>query len=208
MKRNNLRVQMFFRRNAVYLILAFCILAVSLSIVLMATKEKQDKTVVENDTPVIENPDDTPIQPDQPVIVEVNFILPVSNATKIDDYSEAMVWNSSLGRYSAHKAMDFFADEGTDVLAVYGGTVKSVESSLLQGVTVIIDHGDGLLTKYNSLADGDKVSVGQTVEQGQVIGQVSLSNRQEQASGAHLHFEVLEDGVVIDPTKYLSLSEK
>lgn len=208
MKRNNLRVQMFFRRNAVYLILAFCILAVSLSIVLMATKEKGDKTVVENDTPVIEKPDDIPTQPDQPVIVEVNFILPVNNATAIEEYSEAMVWNSSLGRYSAHKAIDFFADEGTEVLAVYGGTVKSVETSLLQGVTVVIDHGDGLLTKYNSLADGDTVSVGQTVEQGQVIGHVSLTNRQEQASGAHLHFEVLENGVVIDPAKYLELSEK
>ena len=104
--------------------------------------------------------------------------------------------------------IDFFAEEGTPVYAVYDGTVKSVESNLLKGVTITIDHGNGLYTIYNSLADGETVTVGQKVLQGDMIGEVSVSNRTEYKDGAHLHFEVMEDGVLIDPIKYLAIEEK
>ena len=105
-------------------------------------------------------------------------------------------------------AIDFFAEEGTNVLAVYDGTISNIENTLLTGTTITIDHGNGLFTVYNSLADGDSVTVGQSVKQGDVIGQVSVSNRQEYKSGAHLHFEVYENGENIDPAKYLAFEEK
>jgi murein DD-endopeptidase MepM/ murein hydrolase activator NlpD len=73
---------------------------------------------------------------------------------------------------------------------------------------VTIDHGNGLKTVYNSLADGDSVTEGQVVKAGDVIGQVSVTNRQEYKSGAHLHFEVLENGDSIDPIKYLNMDNK
>ena len=41
-----------------------------------------------------------------------------------------------------------------------------------------------------------------------MIGEVSVSNRTEYKDGAHLHFEVMEDGVLIDPIKYLAIEEK
>ena len=209
MKKSNGRLYMFFRRNAVYLVLGFCILAVALSITLMLINKQDAPISADNDTPTVEKPiEPTPNEPNQPVVNTVSFIMPVTSTTDVSEYSDVLVWNGTLGRYSAHQAMDFFAPEGTEVLAVYDGTIKSVETSLLQGTTVTIDHGNGLITKYNSLADGDKVIVGQTVKQGDVIGHVSSSNRQEQASGAHLHFECFEDGVTIDPAKYLELAEK
>ena len=230
MKNSNGKVTTFFKRNALYLILAACILAIGLSITFMLlakdtntnTGSVDDKPVVEtpidppiDDTPVI-NPDDTPDTPvvnpddipDTPVTTVIEFIVPVANATSIGDYSEQMVFNGTLGRFTAHLAIDFFAPEGTDVLAVYGGTIESVETTLLQGTTITIDHGNGLKTVYNSLADGDTVSVGQTVTKGQVIGQVSVTNRQEYKDGAHLHFQVIEDGEIIDPIKYLEIAEK
>lgn len=210
MKKSNARLYMFFRRNAVYLVLGFCILAVALSITFMLiNKQNNSQISADNDTPPVQTPVDPDLnQPEQPVVNTISFIMPVNNSTSISEYSEVMVWNSTLGRYSAHQAMDFFASEGAEVLAVLDGTVKSVESSFLQGTTVTIDHGNGLVTKYNSLADGENVSVGQSVTQGQVIGHVSSSNRQEQASGAHLHFEVFEKDVAIDPAKYLDFGEK
>jgi murein DD-endopeptidase MepM/ murein hydrolase activator NlpD len=124
------------------------------------------------------------------------------------EYSETMVWSSTLNRFSSHTAIDFFANEGSSVFAVYDGVVKSVETSVLKGTTITIDHGNGLLTVYNSLADGDSVTVGQKVSKGQVIGQVSVTNRQEYKDGAHLHFEVIENGENIDPIKYLDIAEK
>lgn len=229
MKKSNGKFTLFLRRNAVYLVLAFCILAVGISIIFMVTNNnppltgENDKPVIEtpidpgNSDPTIkpgdnEQPSDPTIKPDEPdvdpVAKPITFIMPVSNTTAINDYSEVMVWNSTLGRFNSHLAIDFFATEGTDVMAVYDGTIKSVESSLLTGTTIIIDHGNGLFSKYNSLADGESVSVGQTVKQGDVIGQVSVTNRQEYKDGAHLHFEVIEDGAVIDPDKYLEINEK
>ena len=208
MKKSTQRIYMYLRTRAVYFVLGFCILAIALAVAFMLVNKQTDPSL-ENDKPVIEQPEDpTPEQPEEPVVTQVNFIMPVNNFTSVNDYNEIMAWNDTLGRYSAHLAIDFFAQEGTDVLAVYDGTVTSVESSFLQGTTVVIDHGNGLFTKYNSLADGDSVTVGQTVKQGDVIGQVSLTNRQEQASGAHVHFEVVENGQVIDPSKYLEFSEK
>ncbi len=222
MKNSNGKVITFIKKNALYLILAFCILAVGFSVMLTLLIGEQGNTVNIDDTPVIdtpvEKPDepviDTPVEkPDDPVIdtpvtTVIEFILPVSNATSIGEYSETMVFNSTLGRYTAHLAIDFFAPEGTEVFAAYSGTIESVENTLLGGTTITINHGDGLKSVYNSLADGDIVSVGQTVEKGQVIGHVSVTNRQEYKDGAHLHFQVIENGDVIDPAKYLLLQEK
>lgn len=226
MKKENSKFLFFVRKNAIYLILSACILAVGLSITFMVVKEKKELSA-NNDKPSItvpnkpenpdtpNNPDDEPTVnpnepeiPDAPVSKPIVFELPIVNPTSIGEYSESMVFNSTMGRFTAHMAIDFFADEGTDVLAVFDGKVSNIENTLLKGTTITIDHGNGLFTVYNSLADGDSVTVGQTVKQGDIIGQVSVTNRQEYKSGAHLHFEVIENGENIDPSKYLAFEEK
>ncbi len=203
MKEKKRSPMLFLKRNAVYIVLALCILAVSFSIVFMLINKESDLSL-DKDIPSISIPDDENVS----VVKPIEFIMPVSNPTSIGEYGETMVFNSTLNRYTAHLAMDFYAPEGSDAVAVYDGTVLSVESTFLQGTTVTIDHGNGLYSIYNSLADGDSVSVGQEVKQGDIIGQVSTSNRQEYKAGAHLHFEVKENGQLIDPAKYLDLQEK
>ncbi|MBQ3116465.1 MAG: M23 family metallopeptidase [Clostridia bacterium] len=213
MKEEN-RLLYFLKRNLAYIVLSLCIIAVALSITLMLVRQQEQ--TLSNDNPTINNPVDTPsdsiVDPDdtptKPVDVPIEFAMPVQAVISIGEYSETMVFNGTLGRFSTHLGLDFFADEGTAVLAVFDGTVESVENTLLYGTTIVIDHGNGLKTVYNSLADGDSVTVGQKVQKGQVIGEVSLSNRQEAGSGAHLHFEVIEDGKTIDPSKYLTIDEK
>ncbi len=225
MKQTESKALNFFKRNAVYLILAFCILAIGLSVTLVLVHRNNEAQQLENpleqedpsdntDLPSGPEEPDDPVdvpgteEPDEPVIDVIEFIMPVENATEIAGYSESMVFNSTLGRFSAHTAIDFFAAEGTPVYAVEDGTVESVTNGILEGVTVIIDHGDGLKTVYNSLADPDEVSVGQKVARGDKIGEVSVTNRQEYKDGAHLHFEVTENGETIDPGKYLVFEEK
>ncbi len=211
MKKKRGNMFLFLKRNAVYFVLGFCILAVSFSIAFMLLKQNNDFKLDANN-PSISVPSDTPTSsPDDDnvsVSKPVEFIMPVLNPTGIGEYGETMVYNSTLNRYSSHLAMDFYAPEGSDVFAVYDGTIIGVESTFLQGTTITIDHGNGLVSIYNSLADGDSVTVGQSVKQGDVIGQVSVSNRQEYKSGAHLHFEVKENGQLIDPAKYLEAQEK
>ncbi len=222
MKQSNGKAVGFMKKNAVYFILALCVVAIGIAATMMLVKDDGINNTVKNpdnvaDTgnptvPDIVEPDPPTVNPDNedetPVDSIITFIMPVENSTKISRYSEQMVFNTTLKRYSAHLATDFFADEGTDVLAVYDGTVKKIENSLLKGYVITIDHGNGLETVYGSLADGDAVAEGQKVKKGDVIGQVSVTNRQEYRDGAHLHFEVTEDGKVIDPIKYLSFDEK
>lgn len=216
----------FVKRNLVYFILALCVLALGVATTLALVYNRADGGELNNQPSIDVPSDDIPVEkpddnlpdlptdvpgddlPDVPVVEPISFCMPVANASSVLEYSNTMVFNSTLNRYSAHLAVDFFAPEGTDVFAVYGGTVCNVENTLLKGVSITIDHGDGLKTVYNSLADGDLVSVGMKVNKGDVIGQVSTTNRQEYKSGAHLHFEVYENDQLIDPAKYLTFEEK
>ena len=193
--------------------LGLCILAVGLSITLMLINKGNDLTLNNTQNPPIEQPSDSVVTPPSeedltPVQKPVVFILPVETPTSIGEYGDTMVYNSTLGRFTAHLAVDFFAPEGSNVFAAYDGTILSVETTFLQGTTVTIDHGNGLYTIYNSLADGESVAVGQQVKQGDVIGQVSTTNRQEYTDGAHVHFQVKEGGEFINPEKYLAFEEK
>ncbi len=224
MKTNN-RFLLFMRKNAFYFVLGFCILAVALSVTLLLVLDTSSSSTLEK-PPVVEpqepiepvEPDlpnepveptepVEPVEPTKPTVTEIIFAMPV-DGTIIKDYSESMVFNSTLGMFSAHLAIDFAAADGSNVYAAYDGTVESVTSGYLTGTTVTINHGDGLKSIYNSLADGEFVTVGQTVKKGDVIGCVSSSNLQEMQDGAHLHFEVTENGVKINPLKYLVAEEK
>lgn len=203
------------KRNLSYIVVALCILAVGLSVIFVLLSQNQagefelngeptetTPTTTEPDTEPVVNPVETPEEK------VVSFIMPVENAVEIEPFAETMAYNPTLKRYSSHLATDFFALEGTPVYAVYDGIVENVENSVLTGITVTIDHGNGLKTVYNSLEDADDVMINQTVKQGDIIGRVSSTNRQENSEGAHLHFEVVENGAKINPVKYLVIEEK
>ncbi len=145
---------------------------------------------------------------DAPTTSVIVFDMPV-NGTIIKDYVDtSVVYNQTLGLYSGHKAIDFSADENSMVSVVYDGVIESITTGKLDGVTLIVDHGNGLKTVYNSIEVNEDLEVGQSLKKGDAIGVVSTNNRTEYKDGAHLHFEVLEDGKKISPYKYLLIEEK
>lgn len=209
MKTNN-KFLLFMRKYAFYFVLGFCVLAVALSVTLLLVLDTGKKNVAEK-PPVItpddpKDPDD-PKEPDKPTVVEIVFAMPV-NGTLVEEYNDVMAFNATLGKFTCHAAMDFAAEGGSKVYAAYDGTVEKVEKDQLKGITVTIDHGNGLKSEYNSLAEDDGVTVGQKVKKGDVIGEVSTTNLQELQTGAHLHFAVTENGKYINPLKYLAAEEK
>ena len=206
MKGNN-KFLLFLRKNAFYFVLGFCILAVALSVtlVLVLGKDKKPVDSGEDKPPVIEPGDDD--DDDKPTIEEVVFIMPV-NGEVLRHYSEEPVFNSTLNVFTAHRAMDFKGAEGSDVFAVYDGKVESVTSNYLTGTKIVIDHGDGLKSIYYSLEDGDGVTVGQEVKKGDVIAKVSRTYLEELNDEAHLHFQVEENGELINPLTYLEVDDK
>ncbi len=100
-----------------------------------------------------------------------------------------------------HKGIDLAADKGTPIYAVSGGTVTASGYSGAYGYRVVIDHGNGLVTKY-AHASALCVSKGQTVKQGDVIAYVGNSGR---STGNHLHFEVVKNGSQRNPVSYIGL---
>lgn len=102
------------------------------------------------------------------------------------------------GRKSFHAGVDFAGKRGSDILAVADGLVIASDSRSGYGRTVEIRHANGLVTRY---AHNQKllVEVGDLVKRGDVIAKLGSSGR---STGPHLHFEVLEEGKQINPTKF------
>lgn len=173
------------------LVLAIGVLALVLGLV--AT---YSKTVPNDDSSFVSTPDTT-------------FLAPVSASTLIKDYSNsALQYNKTLKQWEAHKAIDFAAEEGTDVYAVLDGTITEVSYNYLMGNVVKLDAGNGLIIVYKSLASDVPVKEGDTVKKGDVIGKVGSTAKSESSDGAHLHLETWLNGENVDPNNYLDLSEK
>ncbi len=98
-----------------------------------------------------------------------------------------------------HHGIDIGIAEGTPLQAAAAGKVVFAGEQSAYGEFIIIDHGNGLITRYahNSCF---KARVGDWVEQGQVI---ALTGDTGYSTGPHLHFEVIANGEVVDPLYYL-----
>ncbi|MBO5240334.1 MAG: M23 family metallopeptidase [Clostridia bacterium] len=135
------------------------------------------------------------------------MIMPVETAALIHDYG--FYHNQTLNCYYEHAGLDFSAEVGTEVLAVAAGKIESIyKDDLLLGTEIVIDHGDGLKSLYRFVSEIEGLSVGDSVEQGEVIATVAEASGNEYKDGAHLHFEITESGKVVDPTTHLTLEEK
>jgi murein DD-endopeptidase MepM/ murein hydrolase activator NlpD len=108
------------------------------------------------------------------------------------------------GRSTFHTGVDIIASPGTPVVAAAGGVVSTVEFHPEYGNIVDIDHDNGLTSRYAHLLKS-MVKVGDVVMKGQLIAQVGNTGR---TTGPHLHFEVREKGVPLNPNKFLAVDQK
>jgi murein DD-endopeptidase MepM/ murein hydrolase activator NlpD len=99
------------------------------------------------------------------------------------------------GQVKFHSGRDIRMAYGQDVRSAASGTVTFAGERGGYGMTVEVDHGGGMVTRYAHLSSSS-VAVGQAVESGQVIANSGNSGR---STGPHLHFEVLDNGRPVDP---------
>lgn len=109
------------------------------------------------------------------------------------------VWSNGR-KTDYHKGVDFAAARGTPIYASNSGTVILHRNSPSYGLYLIIDHGGGVTSLY---AHCSKllVSTGDVVKKGDKIAEVGSTG---DSTGNHLHFSILENGVHVDPMKYIS----
>lgn len=100
---------------------------------------------------------------------------------------------------SWHQGVDLSAPKGTPVRATAAGKVVVAERSGSYGRTVVIDHGNGTRTRYAHLRRID-VEKGEKVKAGDLLGKVGESGN---ASGSHLHYEVVINGSPVDPRPFM-----
>lgn len=108
---------------------------------------------------------------------------------------------TSYGKRNKIYLLDLAAEKGTPFYAPKEGTVKRAGWNGGYGYCVIIDHGDGVESRYGHCSEL-LVKKGDLVKVGQLIGKVGSTGN---STSPHLHFEVYENDVSIDPAKFLNI---
>lgn len=98
-----------------------------------------------------------------------------------------------------HKGLDVANREGTDIRATADGVVAYAARKGLLGNVIVIDHGHGMVTRYGHLSQILRKR-GDSVKRGDVIAKMGNTGR---STGPHLHYEVLLNGIPVNPEKYI-----
>jgi len=135
--------------------------------------------------------------------VPLVYTWPVKGEVLTDHSADELVYNETMGDWRVHTGMDIAAEPGTNVLATAAGTVAAVDTHDLMGTTVVIEHGEGMVSYYSNLQSVPTVGVGDEVYTGTVIGAVGSTAIAESAMASHLHFELTKNGDSVQPLDYL-----
>ncbi len=116
-----------------------------------------------------------------------------------EEQQEALVYYNNT--YFQNKGIDYADPEGEafEVTAALSGTVTEAKKDSLLGYVVELNHGNDIVTHYNSLESID-VEVGDTVKQGDALGVAGL-NLYNSEAGVHVHFQLRQDGVPVNPNE-------
>ena len=128
--------------------------------------------------------------------VDGKFIWPVPPSYPVTE------WHREDGGYWGHSGVDIGAPYGTPIFAGASGTVVSAGWLYDYGLTVVLEHDNGLRTLY-AHASALNVTAGQSVSLGETVAFVGQTGK---ADGNHVHFEVRESGRILNPRHYLIFS--
>ena len=209
-----------------YIALALCAVAIGVSGYLYYSHANEedaqlnnpdvtvDQTVLggENDLPVVATqPQQSGTQPTETTVPSptvtrkpLQTAAPVEGEIVMVYAMDSLGYNPTTRDWRTHNGVDIAADAGSKVLAAAEGTVYTVYEDDTMGMTVVIRHQDGYITKYASLASEVTVKAGDTVTMGQQIGYVGNTALLESAIGDHLHFSVTCNDEPVDPAEFLN----
>ena len=202
-------------KPAVALMMCFCLMALVSIMVVKAGIDKVKNSMdtadvikrqavdeIENTAPNIIDSLDTNNNVDNNDIStaeQSDYIFPVDGEIIMEYSMDMPIYWQTLDQYMVHKGVDIAAKKETPVQACAGGTVTKIDKNSKMGVTVEINHGNGMISVYSNLANDDLIELGEVVTQGTIIGKIGQSTMFEFDSPDHLHFEMWQGNEPIDP---------
>ena len=132
------------------------------------------------------------------------FIRPIEGETEKIFSMDSLIYSETLQEWVTHRGIDIKAEKGAEVKAIADGTIKSIKTDPRYGISIIIKHSKGFESVYACLLnEAQGLKEGDTIKQGQIIGNVGNSGIFESAEGMHLHFEMTKDGDYVNPDIYV-----
>ena len=122
------------------------------------------------------------------------YIYPY-NGTLTSDYG----WRQLRGQNNFHQGLDIYGPRGEPVVAADAGEVIEVGQNKGYGKYCKIQHDEDTVTRY-AHCDKITVKVGDFVAQGDQIGTLGDTGN---ATGVHVHFEIIESGETVNPLDFL-----
>ena len=152
------------------------------------------------------NPDDSAQTGTDASIPELG--LPTSGKLTQKHSTDVQVFSPTLEEYRIHLGVDIACATNAPVCAAADGTVAQIWEDPLMGWCIAINHAGDCVTVYKNLAKdmAEGLTVGSTVLQGQLLGQVGDTAMIEVAQDPHLHMEMTVKGLQVDPLEYFSQS--
>ncbi len=162
-----------------------------------ALEQTADNIVDSRDSQNSNSENSTP--PESPA----EYIFPVEGDIIMEHSVDMPVYWETLNQYMTHSGIDITSPAGTAVKACADGTVTRIEEDAGMGVTIEINHGNNLISRYCNLSQEGLIELGEIVAQGTVIGQIGQTSMFEFKSADHLHFEFLNGDIPANPLDYL-----
>lgn len=131
-------------------------------------------------------------------IEELIFTMPVDGNVVVEFSKDELIYNETLSDWRTHNGIDISCDKNAAVYSTADGRVVDIYDDAL-GKNVVIEHINGYKSVYANLSEQIEVSVGDEIKSGEIIGKVGESAVADFATGAHLHFEIVENEEYVDP---------
>ena len=136
--------------------------------------------------------------PQKEEVKAVTYKKPVVGEPNLKFSGDNLVFSETMDDFRTHAGADYACNSGEEIFAAAEGVVSDIYEDEYFGLTIEIEHPDGVLTKYCSLSE-TKVAVGDKVESKSAIAIAGNTAAEESAMGIHLHFEAFKEGKQINP---------
>lgn len=134
--------------------------------------------------------------------LESTLIWPIEGSVLLDYSMDSTIFFPTLKQYQYNPAMILSGNVNDKVYFIARGKITNIETNEVTGCTVTQDLGDGYTAIYGQLKEVS-FAVGDMVESGQVVGYVSEPTKYYSVEGSNVYFQMLKDGVPIDPEEVL-----